>query len=329
MTILRIHALDREFPARLRYPKGPDHVEVAGPLARDLDRLRAPVAIVGTRRPSSEAWRFAHWLGATLASKGATILSGGAYGIDAAAHEGALSVRGLTLAVLPTSVDRFSPAGNAALFRRIVAHGGLVGLLGRDARPRFHERNAAIAALADHVVVVSAPLESGARNTAREARRFGRGLWIVPGAPWEPTMQGNLLDLRGTAQPLVSPLPILAALGLDPSQVGDDRAVLWARPWQHAPVDPNPAPPPRATRAADRASAPPRSDRSPTRTDGVPSSPEESCGLEALRAGPKTLDELVLATGLPVGSLRALLLTWTVEGTTREGPSGVYRLANG
>lgn len=345
MTVRRIDSLDRQFPRRLRYPKGPDQVEVAGPLARDLDLLPAPVAIVGTRRPDADAWRYAHWLAATLARKGATIVSGGAYGIDAAAHEGALSVRGRTVAVLPTSVDRFSPAGNAALFRRIVVEGGLVGFLSRDERPRFHERNAAIAALADHVVVVSAPLESGARNTALEARRFGRALWIVPGAPWEPTMQGNVLELRDTARPLVSPLPILAALGLDQSQVADDKGVLWSRPWSDAPFDPNPAPAPRVTSARTAASpsspphfpqpAPPPRDRRapavaarPATAASLLPAPEERKLIEALREGPKTPDQLVLATGLPVGAVRALLLTWTVEGTTREGPFGVFRLAN-
>lgn len=332
----RIHALEKQFPGRLRYPKGPDHVEVAGPLARDLDFIPAPVAIVGTRRPSPEAWQFTHWLAATLAKRGATIVSGGAYGIDAAAHEGALSVHGRTLAILPTSVDRFSPSGNAALFRRIVAVGGLVGFLERDEKPRFHERNAAIAALSDHVIVVSAPLKSGALNTAAEARRFGRALWFVPGSPWDPTMRGNLAELPTTARPLVSPRPILAALGLDLGGVGDDRELLWARPWEHAPLDPNPAPAPRVTSPPAPASPPAPLQRQganllrpPLRlhtAESILPGPDERRLLEVLREGPKTVDQLVLATGLPVGPVRALLLTWTVEGTTREGPFGVFRL---
>ncbi len=327
MSIVRIHSLERQFPSRLRYPKGPDQVEVAGPLARGLDFLCAPVAIVGTRRPPPEAWRFAYWLAATLARKGATIVSGGAYGIDAAAHEGALSVRGRTLAVLPTSVDRFSPAGNSALFRRIVVEGGLVGFLARDDRPRFHERNAAIAALSDHVVMVSAPLKSGARNTAADARRFSRGLWIVPGAPWDLAMQGNVLDQSGTARPLVSPAPILAALGLDQSGVGTDSEVLWARPWQDAPDDPNPAPPPRVT--SERPPASPSPPRVRQTEESLAPSPDERRLLEALRDGAKSIDEVVLATSLPVAQVRALLLTWTVRGVTREGPFGVFRLATG
>lgn len=331
----RIESLDRQFPARLRYPKGPDHLEVAGPLARDLDFLPAPVAIVGTRRPPPEAWRYTFWLAATLARRGATIVSGGAYGIDAAAHEGALSVNGRTLAVLPTSVDRFSPAGNSALFRRIVVQGGLVGFLERGSKPRFHERNAAIAALSDHVIVVSAPLESGARNTAAEARRFARGLWLVPGAPWDPAMQGNLLEMRDTARPLISPAPILQGLGLDQHGVGSDLDVLWSQPWQDAPYDPNPAPPSRrVTSSSSTASSStplpcPRVSLAGRHTaESLLPPPDERRLLDALREGPMSIDQLVLATGLPVGPVRALLLTWTVEGVTREGPFGVFRLAN-
>lgn len=329
MSITRISSLEREFPGRLRYPKGPEQVEVAGPLARDLDFLRAPIAIVGTRRPPPEAWRYTHWLAATLARKGATIVSGGAYGIDAAAHEGALSVRGRTLAVLPTSVNRFSPSGNSGLFRRILAQqGGLIGFLDERDKPRFHERNAAIAALTDHVILVSAPIKSGARNTAAEARRFARPLWVVPGSPWEPLMHGNLVDMRDTARPLISPLPILRALGLDTGGVEDDGAALVAQPWRDAPYDPNPAPPSRVTSGVTPASPSTLRVLQGQTAEALLPSPDEKKLTDALRDGPRSIDQLVLATGLPVGSVRALLLTWTVQGITREGPFGVFRLAN-
>ncbi|MBI2390805.1 MAG: DNA-processing protein DprA [Deltaproteobacteria bacterium] len=333
----RISSLEARFPRRLRYPRGPEHVEVAGTLAGDLDVLHAPVAIVGTRRPPPDAWRYAYWLAATLAQKGATIVSGGAFGIDAAAHEGALSVNGRTVAVLPNPLSRLTPAGNSALFRRILAarHGGLVGFLERDQKPRYHERNAAIAALSEHVVVVCAPLESGARNTAAEARRFHRPLWIVPGAPWEPTSQGSLEDLLSTSQPLISPEPLLQSLGLDTKDVGSPSAVLWARPWRDAPHDPNPAPPPRrpVTSSPPTASPPvaPSSALpfSGARTAGtVLPPPDEKRLLDALREAPKTIDQLVLRTGLPVEAVRVVLLTWTVEGVTREGPFGVFRLSS-
>lgn len=349
----RISSLDPRFPRRLRYPRGPDHVEVAGTLADGLDVLHAPVAIVGTRRPPPEAWRYTYWLAATLASRGATIVSGGAYGIDAAAHEGALSVGGRTVAVLPCPLTRFSPAGNSALFRRILAarHGALVGFLSRRERPRYHERNAAIAALSEHVVVVSAPLESGARNTAAEARRFHRPLWIVPGAPWEPTSQGSLEDLLSTSQPLISPEPLLTSLGLDTKDVGSSSAVLWNQPWREAPHDPNPAPDPeslpgRSVTSRRSAASPPTALASPTlfsdSLDGAPHrartgartaatvlpAPDEQRLLAALREAPKSIDQLVLLTGLPVEAVRVVLLTWTVEGVTREGPIGVFSLSN-
>lgn len=371
------HAVDdTAFPDRLRYPGGPFTIEAIGPLADRLGALEAPVTIVGTRRPSPEAWRHAHWLAAELAKAGATILSGGAYGIDAAAHEGALSVGGQTVALLPGSIEQWVPAGNSALFRRVRDAGALVALHDEPGKPRFHDRNAALAALSDHVVVVASGFRSGARNTAREARKRGRMLWVVPGAPWDETMQGNALELFSGALPLVSPWQIASSAGLPAGELAPPSDAVFARLWARHPFDPNPiptapAPDPLEARRAQAAAEPPgtsvRLDRrgastrsatrpAVTREEGPAStltastpeprrsrargarvetvatslpSPDERRLHEALREGPSTIDALVLRTGLPVGALRSLLLTWTVQGITREGPPGLFRLSSG
>lgn len=344
-----LRALDAAFPPELRYPRGPEVIEAIGPLAGCLDSLGPCVTIVGTRRPHPEAWRYAHWLAATLAAAGATILSGGAYGIDAAAHEGALSVGGKTIAVLPGSLRSFVPAGNSALFRRVARSGALIAILPEGSKPRFHERNAILAALASDTVVVAAGAQSGARNTAREAARFGRRLWIVPGAPWEPSMDGCALELATHGRPLVSPLPLAQLLGLPAATIPVAGAVVFERPWSSAPYDPNPAPPRRPRiesqrpdsqvhparpsaalvtgplPAASASSAPRR--RASTVAQILPA-PDELSVLTALRDGPRTADALAVETGLPVGPLRALLLTWTVEGVLREGPPGLFQLSS-
>jgi DNA processing protein len=330
---LKLAANDPKFPERLRYPGGPQYIEAIGSHADRLDAISEGVAIVGTRQPSPEAWQFAYWLAATLAKAGATIISGGAYGIDAAAHEGALSVGAPTIAFLPTHVDKFSPAGNAALFNRIAQNGALIGGREEKRKPLFHVRNGFIAALAEDIIVVSAPLKSGARNTAEHARKLNRRLWVVPGSPWDKTMEGCALELKLGAHPLLSPLPIVRALGLDEDNVPIDNDVAWNKPWCDAPLDPNPAPPEvgsRAHRVTERgapASLPTRAGRPATLELNLPG-PDERLLVNSLREGPATVDELVLRTGLAVGAVRVLLLTWTVEGVVREGPPGLFRLSS-
>lgn len=210
--MLRLHPQDPRFPRRLLDHDPPDLLVAEGPLAEHLDHMHA-VAIVGTRRPCPEALDFTHALAAQLAEAGFVVVSGGARGIDTAAHEGALSGGGRTVAVLPGAIDAWVPASNASLFRRIRESGALVSLIERPQRPRFFARNAVIAGLAEHVVVTAAPIESGARNTALHARKAGRTLWIVPGAPWDRTMAGCAIELTvGGANALVAPELLLRHL---------------------------------------------------------------------------------------------------------------------
>jgi len=335
---LILTANDPKFPRRLLYPGGPKSIEALGSLADRLDSISDGVAIVGTRQPSPAAWQYAYWLAATLARAGATIISGGAYGIDTAAHEGALSVGRPTIAFLPTSVDKLSPAGNAALFKRIAAHGALIGGRSEREKPLFHVRNGHIAALAEDVVIVSAPLKSGARNTAEHARKLNRRLWAVPGSPWDHLMEGCALELKLGAHALLSPLPIIRALRLPDGDVPIDNDVAWNKPWCDAPLDPNPPPPEvgrRAPHVTERSRAASLSTH-PVSVGEVQRStvelslpgPDERMLLQSLRDGPATVDELVLRTGLSVGPVRVLLLTWTVEGVVREGPPGLFRLLN-
>ncbi len=123
-------------------------------------------------------------LAAELAERGVTVVSGGAYGIDAAAHHGALAVGGPTLCVVANGVDMTYPAGNARLFDALAKDHLLVSELPPGARPtrmRFLARNRLIAALSAGTVVVEAALRSGARNTASWAVECSRQVMAVPG----------------------------------------------------------------------------------------------------------------------------------------------------
>jgi len=141
------------------------------------------VAIVGTRGAFREGIELAGELAAGLVRAGLTVVSGGAIGVDAAAHRGALSAGGSTLAVLGSGLDQLFPARNRALFHEIAARGALVTAHAPDTPPRrwqFPARNRIVAALSEAVIVVEAPSRSGALNTASHARRLGLPVLAAP-----------------------------------------------------------------------------------------------------------------------------------------------------
>jgi len=142
------------------------------------------VSMVGSRAATGYGAHVAGEIAADLGERGWGIVSGGAYGIDAAAHRGALATGALTVAVLACGVDYPYPAGHADLFADIAAHGLVISEWppGRQpARLRFLVRNRTIAALTSGTVIVEAGERSGALNTARHAAQLGRPLMAVPG----------------------------------------------------------------------------------------------------------------------------------------------------
>ena len=121
----------------------------------------------------------------SLASLNINVVSGGAYGIDAAAHHGALVANGFTIAVMAGGVDVFYPKTNSRLFEKISESGLLISEVPPQTIPirhRFLIRNRLIAALANITVVVEARIKSGAMSTAGEATSIGRDVMAVPGS---------------------------------------------------------------------------------------------------------------------------------------------------
>ncbi len=156
--------------------RGPGHL---------VAMMERSVAVVGSRAATNYGSGVATDFAADLADQGVTIVSGGAFGIDAAAHRGALAVRGPTVAVLANGVDVPYPRGNGRLFDWIAKDHLLVSELPPGTTPtrvRFLARNRLIAALSWGTLVVEAALRSGARNTASWALGCGRSLIAVPGA---------------------------------------------------------------------------------------------------------------------------------------------------
>lgn len=143
------------------------------------------VAIIGARAATAYGEQVAADIAGDLAASGTLIVSGGAYGIDGAAHRAALGAGGRTLAFLAGGVDRAYPAGHQQLFGRIIADGAVVSELPCGAAPtkwRFLSRNRLIAALGMATVVIEAGWRSGSLNTAGHAAALGRPLGAVPGA---------------------------------------------------------------------------------------------------------------------------------------------------
>ncbi|WP_314177023.1 DNA-processing protein DprA [Streptomyces winkii] len=176
---------DREWPGQLDAlgVTRPIGLWVRGDPYLRLWALRS-VAVVGARACTEYGVHVASVLGAGLAERGWTVVSGAAYGVDGAAHRGALAAGGATVGVLACGVDVAYPPGHAELISRIAEQGLLLAELPPHDHPspsRFVLRNRVIAALTRGTVVVEAALRSGSLSTARHARRLGRFVMGVPG----------------------------------------------------------------------------------------------------------------------------------------------------
>jgi DNA processing protein len=171
------------FPAALRQlPTPPASLWIRGRLPAADERL---VAIVGARAASAAGRLRAARLAADAVEAGYGVISGGALGIDAAAHRGALAARGATFAVLGCGIDVIYPDRHGPLFDQIAGAGGLVTEYLPETPPRgwqFPARNRIVAALAEATVVVEAQTASGALITAHLARGLGRRVFAVPGS---------------------------------------------------------------------------------------------------------------------------------------------------
>jgi DNA processing protein len=188
---------------------------VRGTVDLRMAALRS-VAVVGARMATSYGTNVASCFGSDLALSGWTVVSGGAYGIDAAAHVGALAARGVTVAVLACGVDVSYPPRHDSLFARIAADGLLVSEVPPGAAPhrgRFLVRNRLIAALTRGTVVVEAALRSGSLSTAHEAERLGRPVLVVPGPVTSAQSAGVHRELRRGALAVTSAAEVVEAVG--------------------------------------------------------------------------------------------------------------------
>ncbi|MFJ6930862.1 DNA-processing protein DprA [Streptomyces nigra] len=223
---------------------------VRGPADLRMWALRS-VAVVGARACTEYGAHMAATVAGSLAEQGWVVVSGGAYGVDGAAHRGALGAGGATVAVLACGVDRPYPRGHTQLINRIADQGLVVGELPPGEHPtpsRFIVRNRVIAALTRGTVVVEAAHRSGSLATARAARRLGRHTMGVPGPATSALSAGVHELLRQDAVLVTDAAEIIELVGdmgeLAPERRGPvlprdllrpgARAVLAALPGQRA-----------------------------------------------------------------------------------------------
>jgi len=184
-------------PSHPDWPQSVDDLEVP-PIALivkgDTSILsHRALAIVGTRNPTPYGVRIAGDFAAGFVDRDWQIISGGAYGVDTAAHRGALVAEGRTIAVIASGVDIQYPAGNSRLFAEICESGAIVSevMPGVIAMPhRFLTRNRLIAALSVSTLVVEAAFRSGSLRTARDAAELMKPVMAIPGPINSPSSEG-------------------------------------------------------------------------------------------------------------------------------------------
>lgn len=185
-----------------------------------LGRLPDPrppvVAIVGARRCAKYGEEAAYRAAYDLAKKGVVIVSGMAYGIDAAAHRGCLDAGGVTVAVLGTPIDQLYPRGNYSLAQRILERGAIISEYAPGFPTKaycFQERNRIVSGLADVLLVVEASRQSGTRGTYDMACRQGKDVYVLPGDITRPMSAGSNEMLRQGAFPYLDASDILIRFG--------------------------------------------------------------------------------------------------------------------
>lgn len=219
--LLKKHKIELLLTSDERYPKilneiphSPFALYIKGSLAA-FSANKINLAIIGTRHATGEGKALAREFSRVLAAHGLTIISGLAFGIDAAAHEGCLDTSGTTIAVFACGLDNIYPHSNARLAEKILATGGALVSeypIGEPPLPyRFIERNRIISGLSQGVAVIEAPDGSGSLATARFALEQNRDVFVTPGNISHENFKGSHELIRQGATLVTSADDILEA----------------------------------------------------------------------------------------------------------------------
>ncbi|MBO9542566.1 DNA-processing protein DprA [bacterium] len=272
---------DSAYPAALREIHDPPGVLFVKGELPDLSRA---VAIVGTRRCTRYGARMAETLARDLAASGVVVVSGLAFGVDAAAHKGALET-GKTVAVLGSALDRLYPAGHQELATRIAERGALLSEYPLGTEPaagQFPARNRIVAGLCQAVVLVEAKERSGALITVEMALDQNREVMAVPGPADAPCSLGPHRLIQQGARLVMSASDVLEELA-----------------WK--------APKPPAREAPRLALA-----------------DDEARVLAAIEGEPTSLDRIAAKSGLPPAQINSVLLVLELKALVQQLPGRLY-----
>ncbi|MFC4103579.1 DNA-processing protein DprA [Paenibacillus xanthanilyticus] len=282
------------YPKLLRHIPQPPWVLYA--MGR-TDLLEGPgIAIVGTRGPTAYGRRTALDLSKALASRGLTVVSGMARGIDAYAHEGAIGEAGSTIAVLGTPVDVVYPPQNRGLYAELTERGLVLSEVppGTPFHPgHFPLRNRIIAGMSVGTLVIEAAERSGSLITATQALDMSRDVFAVPGPISSPKSAGTNRLIRECGAKLVT----------------EAAHIIEEFPWMdilHA------------------QSAKHRPDRQAESSPQADMSVEEANIYRLLQDQARTTDELHEASGYPFGLLHAILINLTIKRKIEQHPGSLY-----
>lgn len=227
-----LHCREEGYPTRLRMLEQPPRFLYVRGCRRALD-AKQTVSVVGSRSATVDGVRQTREIAGAIAAGGRVVVSGGAIGVDAAAHRGAVEAGGDTVVVLPGGVGRPSPEKNRHIFDRALRGGCLISEypLGTPVRKfQFHRRNRLIAALGDWLVVVRAGQESGTMITARAAAELGRPILAMAGGMQDARFAGCVDLLAAGARCVRGARDVSRALArLDSTAAKVDEALI-ARP---------------------------------------------------------------------------------------------------
>jgi DNA processing protein len=277
-----------------QYPKSllniPDHpaaLYVRGTLtAADTQRS---IAIVGTRQASIYGLEMADMLAHALASRGFTIISGLARGIDTAAHCGALKC-GRTLAVIGSGLDDIYPPENRGLAAKITQHGALISEFPMNTPPdrqKFPQRNRIVSGMSSGVLLIEAPVKSGAMITMDKATGHKKKLFAIPGRADMETFRGNHLLIKSGRAHLVETAEDILRHYEDLFSLAESKPI--------------------------------------GASGGFPMSGEEKGFLEKLPAEELGIEAIVRLTGIPMNKLNSILMGLLLKKRIKEFPGKIYK----
>lgn len=314
---------DAAYPSRLRNIDDPPLVLYYKGVLPDFEN-RPAIAVVGTRKASAYGLGNAYHMSQQITACGGLVVSGGAYGVDTQALQGALDAGGQTVAVLGCGVDVVYPRTNRRLFAQIEANGCLLSEYLPGTGPKawqFPERNRIISGMSNGVLVVEAPERSGALITARMALEQGRDVFTVPGNIDVPTCCGSNALLQEGASAVLSGWDAVKEYAPQyPESVKkrEIRELPISRKLPSAPaVKVAQAEAPADKKVIDNPAGRPYS---VLNNEDLRLTEEENKLIACLDSTPKPVDEVIALAGMPAGVVLGMLTKLSLKGVVVNHP---------